>query len=146
MLEHGDAVFGWRVAGADAGADFGGEEAALEGKLLDFAQGAVEVFLHVVRERLEGADVEDFGGAAEGAGDGFAEELVDGDEEGGEGFAGAGGSGDEGGVAGEDGGPAGLLGFCGGAEFRNEPLLHDRVRPCEGCGRGGAGRCGERHG
>ena len=140
-LEHGDAVFGGGVAGADAGADFGGEEAAFEGKLLNFAQGAVEVFLHVVRERLEGADVEDFGGGAEGAGDGLAEERVDGDEEGGEGLAGTGGGGDEGGVAGEDGRPAGLLGFGGGAEFGDEPLLHDGVRPGEGCGGGGLGWC-----
>ena len=71
----------------------------------------------------------------EGAGDGLAEEAVDGDEKGGERFAGAGGGGDEGGRAGDDGGPATLLRFGGGAELGDEPLLHDGVGPGEG-GRG----------
>ena len=75
------------------------------------------------------------------AGEGFAEELVDADEKGGEGFAGAGGRGDECGVAGEDGGPAFDLRLGGGAESGEEPLLNDGVGPCESFCRSGVG-CG----
>ncbi len=62
--------------------------------------------------------------------------MVDGDEEGGESFAGAGGGGDEGGVAAQDCGPAFVLRLGGGAELGEEPLRHDGVRPGE-CGCGG---------
>ncbi len=59
VAEHGGALFGQRVAGADSGADLGGEIAAFEGELLDLAQGLIEILLHVVRERLERRDVDD---------------------------------------------------------------------------------------
>ena len=131
VAEHGGAVFGEGVSGADAGANFGGEVAAFEGELLDFAEGLVEVFLDVVGEGFEGGDIDDLRAGGEGADDGVAEELVDADEEGGEGFSGAGGGGDEGWLASEDAGPAVLLGFGGRAEFVEEPLGGDGVSPSE---------------
>ena len=60
--------------------------------------------------------------------------MVDADQKGGEGFSGAGGGGDESGVAGEDAGPAVGLGLGGAAEFVEEPLGRDRVRPGKGFG------------
>ena len=133
VAEHGGALFGEGVAGADAGADFGGEIAACRGRgCWISASGPFEVLLDVVGEGFEGRDVDDLRAGREVAGDGFAEELVDADEKCGESFSGAGGGGDEGGVAGEDGGPAVLLGLGGGAEFGEEPLGGDGVRPGEG--------------
>jgi len=79
VAQHGGAVFSGGVAGADAGADLRAEIAALEGELLDFVEGAVEVFLDVVGKRFEGTDVDDLGAGGEVARDGFAEELVDAD-------------------------------------------------------------------
>jgi len=88
-----------------------------------------------VRKGFEGRDVDDLRGGREIAGDGEAEELVDGDEKCGEGFAGAGGGGDEGGLAAKDCGPALFLGLGGGTEFGEEPFGDNRVRPGEGgCG------------
>ena len=46
----------------------------------------------------------------------------------------AGGGGDEGGFAGEDAGPTVGLGLGGAAEFGEEPLGGDGVRPGEGFG------------
>jgi hypothetical protein len=143
MPEHRGTILLEGVAGADAGEDLGGKIAACEGEGLNLGQGAVEVLLHVVRERFEGGDVDNFGAGAEGSGDGLAEELIDADEKRGEGLAGASGSRDEGSVAGEDVGPAGLLGLGGGAELRHEPLLHDGVGPGE---RGEDGGVGGEHG
>ncbi len=134
MPEHGRAVFGESVAGADGGADLRGEVAAFEGKLLDLAEGLFEVLLDVVGEGFEGGDVDDLRVGGEAAFDGLAEKVVDGDEEGGEGFAGAGGGGDEGGVAGDDGGPACFLRLSRRAEFGEEPLGRDGVGPGEGGG------------
>ena len=132
MAEHGRAVLGEGVAGADGGADGRGEEASIKGELLDLAERIFEVLLDVVGEGFEGGDVEDVGVGGEASFEGEAEEVVDGDEEGGEGFAGAGGGGDEGGVAGDDSGPAGLLRLGGRAEFGEEPLGGDGVGPGEG--------------
>ena len=83
---------------------------------------------------MRGRDVDDLGAGGELAGEGGAEELVDADEECGEGFSGAGGGGDEGGFAGEDAGPAVVLRLGGGAEFCEEPLGCDGVGPGEGFG------------
>ncbi len=134
VAEHRRAILGEGVAGADGGADLGGEVAAGEGELLDLAQGGFEVLLDVVGERLERRDVDDLRAGLEGAGDGLAEEAVDGDQKRCQGFSRAGGGGDEGGRAGDDGGPAALLRFGGGAEPGDEPLLHDGVGPGEGGG------------
>ena len=130
--QHAGALGGQGVSGADAGADGRAEIATGGGQLLDLGQRAIEVLLDVVGERLERRDVEDLGGGSEVAGDSQAEELVNGDQERGESFAGAGGRGDEGGVAAEDGGPALLLGLCSRAEFAQEPLGHDGMRPGQG--------------
>ena len=85
----------------------------------------------IINESFKGGDIDDLRAGGEGAGDGMAEELVDADEEGGEGFSGAGGGGDEGWLASEDAGPAVLLGLGGRAEFVEEPLGGDGVSPSE---------------
>ena len=79
VAEHGGTLFGEGVAGADGGADLGAEIAALHGELLDFGQRGVEVFLDVVGEGFERADVDDLRAGGELAGEGGAEELVDAD-------------------------------------------------------------------
>ena len=61
LLEHGAALGGKRVAGADGGADGWAEIAALEGEFLDLLQWLFEVLADVVGERLERRDVDDFG-------------------------------------------------------------------------------------
>ncbi len=71
VAEHGGTLFGESVAGADGGADLGGEVAALQGELLDLGQGGVEVFLDVVGEGFERADVDDLGAGRELAGEGL---------------------------------------------------------------------------
>src|SRR5438093_6541677 len=52
---------------------------------------------------------------------GLPDEAIDGDEEGGEGLAGACGGGDQCVTAGSDFGPAECLGVCGGVELALEP-------------------------
>jgi hypothetical protein len=106
LLEHGAALGRERVAGAHGGADRRAEIAALESEPLYLLQWLFEVFANVVRECLEGRDIDDFGTRLELAGERFAEELVDADEEGGECFAGAGRGGDQRRARGEDGRPA----------------------------------------
>ncbi len=59
ISKHGGAFFRERVAGADAGANLGAEIAAFNSEALDLGQWAVEVFLDVVRECFERADVDD---------------------------------------------------------------------------------------
>ena len=72
----------------------------------DLGQRLLEVALDVVAERLQRRDVDDAGGGFERARLGLANELIDADEEGGEGLAGARGRGHEGGFAALDTGPA----------------------------------------
>jgi hypothetical protein len=79
IAEHGGALFGEGVSGADAGADFGGEVTASEGEVENLGEWAVEVLLDVVGESFEGRDVDDLSGGGEVASDGLAEELVDAD-------------------------------------------------------------------
>ena len=134
LLEHGAALGGERVAGADGGADGRAEIAALKGELLYLLQRLFEVLANVVGERFERRDVDDFGVRLELACECLTEELVDADEEGGECFAGAGGGGDERGPLGEDGRPAFDLRLGGGAEAGEKPLLEDGMGPCEGFG------------
>ena len=95
--------------------------AELERDLLDLGEGVLEVALDVVAEGLQGRDVDDVDLVGERLLLGFADQAVDGDEEGGEGLAGAGGGGDEGVAAGDDLGPAEGLGVGGGAELALEP-------------------------
>jgi hypothetical protein len=79
VAEHGGTLFGESVAGADACTNFGTEVAALHGELLDLGEGGVEVFLDVVGEGFQRADVDDLRARRELAGEGLAEELVDAD-------------------------------------------------------------------
>ena len=90
--------------------------------------------MDVVREGFEGRDVNDLRVRGQAAFDGLAEEVVDGDKEGGEGLAGAGGGRDERRVTGDDSGPAGSLRLGGRAEFGEEPLGGNGVSPAEGGG------------
>ena len=87
MLEHRGAILGESVSGANAGADFPAQVAALDGELLDFAEWSVEILLHVVGERLERRDVNDLRLRCKAAVDGGAKKFVDADEKGGEGLA-----------------------------------------------------------
>ena len=81
VAKHGGTLFGEGVAGADAGADFRAEIAALHGEALNFGEWGVEVFLYVVGEGFERADIDDLGAGRELAGEGRAEELIDADQE-----------------------------------------------------------------
>jgi hypothetical protein len=129
--QHGRAIFGERVAGADTGPDFAAEVAARNGQLLDLAQRRVEVLLHVVGQRLERRAIDDLGLCGKIAGNGLAQQAVDAHQEGGERLAGAGGRRDQRGFAAQDRRPAGNLRLGRSAELRREPLLHDGVRPGE---------------
>ena len=141
VAQHARALAGQRVAGADAGADRRAEIAARGGELLDLGERPVEVLLNVVGERLERRDVDDLCGGRERAGDGEAQQLVDGDQKRGERFARASGRGDERGFAAEDGGPALLLRLGGGAELGEEPLGHEGMSPGEGVVRAQSADC-----
>ena len=92
---------------------------------------------------LRGETYTMLGGLLEFAGFGLADKLVDADEEGGEGLAGAGGGGDERRLAGVDAGPAPGLGVGGVRETALEPGAHDRVeRPERVASRRGCGGYG----
>ena len=130
-LEHRGALFGERIAGANAGADLRAEVATCLRKELDLSKRSVEVLLDVVGEGFEGRDVDDVRARFKGSFERGAKQLIDADEESGEGFAGACRSGDQSWIAAEDGGPAFDLGFSRSSELRGEPFLHQRVRPRE---------------
>jgi hypothetical protein len=132
VAQHARALQRERITGADGGADGRAEVAARGSQLLNLGERGIEILLDVVGERLERGDVDDLRGGCERAGNGQAQELVYGDEKGGQCFAGAGRRGDEGGFSAQDGGPALLLRFGGGAEPGEEPLGHDGVRPGKG--------------
>ena len=135
--DEGAAAGGLGVAGAEADADVGEVNTALLGELADGGEGGLEVALDVVAEGLEGRDVDDAGDGVEALRLAAADELVDADEEGGEGFAGAGGGGDEGVAAGADGGPGGGLGIGGSLEGGAEPGGYEGMERRGG----GVGRC-----
>ena len=59
IAKHCGALFRERVSGADAGADFGAEIAALNREALDLGQWTVEVFLDVIGEGFQRADIDD---------------------------------------------------------------------------------------
>ena len=109
------------VAGAEGCADAVRWVAELKGDLLDLGERVLEVAADVVAECLERRDVKDVDFVGQRLLLGPANEAVDGDEEGGEGLAGAGGGGDEGVAARRNLGPAEGLGVGGGAEFALEP-------------------------
>jgi hypothetical protein len=79
VTEHGGTLFGESVASADGGADLGAEITTLHCELLDLGERGVEIFLHVIREGFERADVDDLGPWCELPGERGAEELVDAD-------------------------------------------------------------------
>jgi hypothetical protein len=80
MLEHRDALFGERVSGANSGADFGAQIAALHSEPLDLGERTIEVLLDVVGERLERRDVDDLRVRREIAGERRAQQLVNTDQ------------------------------------------------------------------
>ena len=137
---HGLAGRGGRVARAHGAGDGGEVVAHLPREGADLRERLLEVALDIVAEGLEGGDVDDARRAVEIAGLGLANELVDANEEGGEGLAGAGRGGDERGLTGVDAGPALRLGVGGVVEALFEPGAHDRMKGRErvagrrGCG------------
>ncbi len=134
VAEHGGALFGEGVAGADAGADLGAEIAARQGELLDLGERAVEVFLDVVGEGFERARRRRLACRARGCRRWRARRSwsmqtrnaarVLPEPVGAEMSVA---------FAGEDAGQPCSLRLGGGAEFGEEPLGRDGVRPGEGC-------------
>src|SRR5205823_6843828 len=96
-------------------------QAQADGFLADAGQGAAEVAFHVDREGLEGGDVQDAAALAWVGGWGRGGELVEGGEEGGQGFAGAGGGNHQHVRALSDGVPRAGLGRGGRGEGPPEP-------------------------
>ena len=130
-LQHRAPLVHQRVAGADGGANLRHQEAALAGQRENFAQRNFEILLDVVAQRLQRRDVENFGAIAQLAGERFADQAIDADEEGRERLARSGGRGDQRGASGEDVRPALLLRLGGRAEARDEPLGNERMSPGE---------------
>jgi hypothetical protein len=79
VAKHGSTFFGESVAGAYGSAYLRAEIAALHGQLLDLGQRGVKVFLYVVGEGFQGADVNDLRAGGELAEERRAEKLVDAD-------------------------------------------------------------------
>ena len=126
--DEGAAARGLGVAGADADADLGERLAARLGQFADGGQRGLEVALDVVAEGLERRDVDDAGDGIEFLLLAAADELVDPDQEGGEGLAGSGWGRDEGVAAGADGRPGGGLGVGWRFERRAEPVGHEGMK------------------
>ncbi len=135
-LQHRAALGRRRVARPDSRAHRRAQVAALEGELLNFAQGGFQVLLNVVGERLERRNINHLGLTAEAPFDRLADQSVDADEERRERLARTGRRGNQHRFFGEDHGPAELLGLGGGAKTAHEPLLHQRVGPLERLGNG----------
>ncbi len=73
-----------RIAGAYPGADFDARQTAGVQGLADPGKRRFQIFLDVVRQRLEGRDIDDLGGVLEPALEPLPHEAVDRGEEGGE--------------------------------------------------------------
>ena len=137
-LEHGAPRGHERVAGADGRPDLRQRVSALQREREDFRERPVEILLHVVPERLERRDVHDLRRVLQRAGGGLPDQHVDAREERGQRLAGAGRRGNQRVAAGENLRPAPFLRLGRRAEFREEPVPHERMRPGEGtlgCGR-----------
>ena len=135
--DEGAPARGLGVAGADADADLGKRLAARLGQFADGSQRGLEVALDVVAEGLERRDVDDAGDGIEFLLLAAADELVDPDQESGEGLAGSGWGRDEGVAAGADDRPSGGLGVGWRFERRAEPVGHEGMeRRGGGVGRG----------
>ena len=128
LTQHLLALMHRGVACTDGGADRSEMYALRFGERSDFREWGLEVALDVVRKGLERRNVDDGGFVGQGPRAGLANELIDADQESGEGFAGSGGSGDENIAAGGDVGPALELGFRGMAETRGEPFGYERIK------------------
>ena len=140
--DEGAAARGLGVAGADADANLGERLAARLGQFADGSQGCLKIAFDVVAQGLERRDVDDAGDRIESLFLAAADELVDPDQEGGQGLAGSGWGRDEGVAPGADGGPGGGLGVGGRCESRDEPVGHEGMKRRDGgvvCRGGGSG-------
>ena len=125
--QHRGAARGGRVAGAYRGTDADGGQPRVHGALADGGERLLEVLVDIRAERLEGRDVEDPHLVLETALEPFAQQLVDGVQEGGEGLARPGRGGEEGVPAFADGAPGALLGGKRRPKGLGEPVGDDRV-------------------
>ena len=125
--QHRGAARGGRVTGAHRGTDADGGQPGPHGALADGGERLLEVLVDVRAERLEGRDVEDAHLVLETVLEPFAQQLVDGVQEGGEGLAGPGRGGEKGVPALADGGPGALLGGERRPQGLGEPAGDDRV-------------------
>ena len=91
--------------------------------------GDVQILLDVVAQSFQRRDVQDFGLIEQVAGEGFAHQHVNAGEERRQSLAGTGGSADQRSFFGENVRPTQFLRFRGRAEFGDEPLANERVRP-----------------
>ena len=115
------------IAGAHGGTDADGGQPCLQGALADGAKRLLEVLVDVGAQRLQGRDVEDPHLVLEPALEPFAQQLVDGVQEGGQRLPGPGRSGQQGVPAFADGGPCALLGGKRRPQRLGEPFPDDRV-------------------
>ena len=129
--EHGRALGGGRVAGADGGGDPRGAEPHLFRQAADLAPGLRQVPVDVGAQRLERGDVEDPGLLRQRPGQALAQQQVQLYKESGEGLAGAGGGRDQGVPAGADRVPALPLGAGRLAQPLGEPAGDDGMEAGE---------------
>ena len=116
------------VAGTQADADLRQGRPALLGEAAYLGQGPGQVALDVVRQGLEGRDVDDLGRLGQAAVQPGPDEAVQAGHEGGQGLAGAGGRGHQGVGPARNGGPPLGLRAGRGLEAATEPLPDQRMK------------------
>ena len=127
---HGAANFGWRVAGADGGKDFGRHSAPGFDLVTDPHQRRAQVAIDVVSEGLQRRYIKDATPLRLGRG-GFRRQAIEAPEKGGQRLAAAGRRGHENVAAGRDFTPAALLNRGGFRESRAKPFPGRRCKEVE---------------
>ena len=125
--QHRGAARRGRVPGAHRGTDADGGQPRLHGPLADGGERLLEVLVDVGAERLEGRDVEDPHLVLETMLEPFAQQLVDGVQEGGQRLPGPGRGREQGVPALADGGPGALLGGERRPQGPGEPVGDNRM-------------------
>ena len=110
-LQHGAPLRCGRVAGPHRGPHRGAQIPTLQRQLLNLPQWRLQIFLDVVRERLQRRNVHHLGLAAEAAFDRLADQPVNADEKCGQRLARPGRRGDQHRLLRQNHGPALLLGL-----------------------------------
>ena len=128
-VKHRAAFVHQSVAGAHGGANFRHQEAALARQLQDFAERHVEIFLNVVAERFERRDVKHFGLIQQIAGKRLAHQAINARQKRGQSFARTRRRANQCAAPRKNVRPALLLRLGGRAEFVDEPLANERMRP-----------------